>query len=166
MLIIRSWPNYLQNYHQLVFSAEIAVAPGAGLGDGKVFAAQGQNTTNVAGAIFGRDGIYYSKGDNEVHYYNIGNQTEMLNVVTIPADEQIVYLEHAFDGVTQYLYQYITNTFIVLANKPDGTWKLYAYNYDQSGTGVDIVEPAVEAYSGRGVAVNLIYRHPNTKLTY
>jgi hypothetical protein len=114
----------------------------------RVFTVKGGNGNSV---------IYYSKGDNTVHYYNFGNQTEKKSIITLPEGENIVYLEHAFDNY------YGFNIFIVLANK-NGKWMLHTYNLE--GAGPDILLPETGNYSGNGNASNLIYRDPNTRLTY
>ena len=60
--------------------------------DGKVFACQGGNGAAV---------IYYSTGDNVIHYYNPTNQTEKRAVVTLPVGEKVIQLKHAyFPGTT------------------------------------------------------------------
>lgn len=63
-----------------------------------MFAVQGYGVLSTPPAYSGV--IYYSKGDNVVHYYNPSNQTEKKNMISIPADEEIVYIAHSSDPST------------------------------------------------------------------
>jgi hypothetical protein len=153
-LVVNMWAGYIQN-NMFVFESEYPLAPGLDLLDGKVFTCHGGGTSGST--VAGHSVIYYSTGDNNVHYYNISNQTTKTSVVTLPPDEEIVYLEHAYD------YYYGVSLFIVLADK-GGNWVLHVY--DMEGATPDIKLPAVETYTGNGTPVNLIYRHPETRLTF
>ncbi|MDR2129721.1 MAG: hypothetical protein LBP56_00905 [Odoribacteraceae bacterium] len=148
------WPHYIQS-NLFVFETEYLINPGIGIGDGKVFTCHGGG--NVSTISAGHPVIYYSTGDNRVHYYNLANQIERRDAVTLPADERVVYIHHAYD------YYYQVNIFSILAEK-NGNWKLYTH--DMVGSTPDIQATPAATYSGTGTPVNLIYRHPDTKLTY
>ena len=94
-----------------------------------------------------------------VHYYNPSNQTEKKNMISIPADEEIVYIAHSSDPRT------VTpvDVFSILSNK-DGNWVLRTYN--REGATPDINPKAVHTYTGKGVAKNFIYRNSGTRITY
>lgn len=82
-------------YYTLVYYGTYEVPAAFGdLGDAKVFCMQNGRGTGTASSI--QSILYYSKGDNYVHYYNHNNQTRKLNAVTTPADEQIVYIHHNY----------------------------------------------------------------------
>lgn len=128
--------------------------------NGKVFAMQGYivtapgvapTTPPALSAV-----IYYSKGDNAVHYYNPSNQTEKKDIITIPTDEQIVYLEHSSDSY------FGVDIFNVLSMKGE-TWTLRTYK--KIGYTPDINPAIINTYRGNGAAKNLIYRHPNSYIT-
>lgn len=125
--------------------------------NGKVFAIQGYGVLSTPPAYSGV--IYYSKGDNVVHYYNPSNQTEKKNVVTIPADEEIVHLAHSSDPST------VTpvDEFSILSNK-GGNWVLRVYH--REGSTPDINPTVVKSYTGTGLAKNFIYRNSGTRITY
>jgi hypothetical protein len=150
-LIVSVWPHYIQN-NLFVVGAEYPLAPGLGLLDGKVFTCHGGNGTSI-----GHNVIYYSTGDNQVHYYNLANQMTKTSVITLPPDEEIVYLEHAYD------YYYEVSFFYVLANK-GGEWFLHVY--DMEGATPDIKPAVVNTYSGSGTAINAVYRHPNMHMNF
>lgn len=122
-----------------------------GITNGKVFALKGGASTALNTVI------YYSTGDNKVHYFNPANQTEKRDMITLPAGEEITYIEHSFDNY------YKINSFAVLSNK-SGNWILRTY--DLEGATPDVILPEKATYNGTGLAKNLIYRHANTALTY
>lgn len=122
-----------------------------GVTTGKIFTLKGGASTALNTVI------YYSAGDNKVHYYNPSNQTEIRDLITIPAGEEITYIEHCFDNY------YKINTFVVLSNK-NGNWILRTY--DMVGATPEVVLPEKATYNGTGLAKNLIYRHANTSITY
>ncbi|MDR0766383.1 MAG: hypothetical protein LBF09_05565 [Odoribacteraceae bacterium] len=160
--VISSWPRYIQN-GLFVFERDYLIPPTVRLAEGTAFTCHGGGS--VSSIIAGHEAIYYSTGDNRVHYYNLANQTERRDAVTIPDGESIAYIHHAYD------YYWQVNHFIILANKGN-QWKMYVHDMEGStpdniiGGTVDIVSTPTATYTGDGTAVNLIYRHPNTKLTY
>lgn len=122
-----------------------------GVTRGKVFALKGGSSAALNTVI------YYSEGDNKVHYYNPSNQTERRNMIVLPEGEEIAYVEHSYD------FYYQVNTFVVLSNK-GGNWILRTY--DMEGSTPEVVLPQKSIHQGTGLAKNLIYRHANTSLTY
>jgi hypothetical protein len=152
--VISTWPNYIQN-NLFVFESELVLPPESGLGTATAYTCHGGGS--VSTIVAGHEVLYYSAGDNRVHYYNLVNQVERLDAVTIPPDESIAYIQHVYD------YYWQENHFVILANKGNG-WKLYVH--DMVGATHDINPTPSATYSGEGTAVNLIYRHPNIKLTY
>ncbi|MDR1415726.1 MAG: hypothetical protein LBI96_07945 [Odoribacteraceae bacterium] len=153
-LLVSIWASYIQS-NMFVFNEEFVIPSTTGLADGKLFTSHGGGS--VSTIVAGHEIIYYSNGDNKVHYYNIRNQTEKTDAITIPADEQIVYIEHAYD------FAYNVNLFIVLSSKGGG-WTVRAY--DMVGTTYDIQPSPSATYSGDGVAVNLVYRHPDIAYSF
>ncbi len=144
-------------------------AEAAGVGNGKVFCVQ--NGTAQAG---GNSVLYYSTGDNKVHYYNYNNQTHKSNVVEIPADEQIVYMYHNCDwlcngGIPTHAYALAHpggfNTFLVLSNK-GGNWTLRVYGMQGATPDIDKAGGPKATYTGTGEGVNLICREPHTTTTW
>ncbi len=129
----------------------IAIPSSFGITTGKVFALKGGSNAALNTVI------YYSNGDNKVHYYNPSNQTEKRDLIVLPADEEITFIQHAYD------FYYQINTFVVLSNK-GGSWILRTY--DPVGSTPEISTPEKAKYTGSGEAKNLIYRHANTSLTY
>jgi hypothetical protein len=117
----------------------------------KVFALKGGASTALNTII------YYSAGDNKVHYYNPSNQTEKKDIITLPVGEEIVCIEQSYD------YYYKINSFAVLSNL-NGNWILRTY--DMVGSTPDVALPEKATYNGTGIAKNFIYRHANTSLTY
>ena len=142
---------YDKGYRGLTIPASFDVV------NGRVFAVQGYGVLSTPPAYSGV--IYYSKGDNVVHYYNPSNQTEKKNMISIPADEEIVYLAHSSDPST------VTpvDVFSILSNK-GGNWVLRTYN--REGATPDINPKAVRTYTGNAVANNFIYRNSGTRITY
>ncbi|PKP00172.1 MAG: hypothetical protein CVU13_01290 [Bacteroidetes bacterium HGW-Bacteroidetes-8] len=122
-----------------------------GVVNGKVFALKGGAATALNTVI------YYSSGDNKVHYYNPANQTERRDMITLPASEVITHIEHCYD------FYYKINTFTVLSNK-DGNWILRTYDFE--GATPDVLLPEKSTHNGSGLAKNMIYRHANTSITY
>ena len=130
------------------FINQYAIPADFGIHEGTVFAAQGGNGSAV---------IYYSTGDNVVHYYNPMNQTERKNVVTLPVGEEIVQIKPVY-------YQAASiNLFLVLARVGDN-WKVYTYELE--GSTPDIVQTPVSTYSGTGIPGHLMYRDPNFRMTH
>jgi len=129
----------------------LVIPASAGVTSGKVFALKGGASTAFNTVI------YYSSGDNKVHYFNPANQTEKRDLITLPAGEEITYIEHSYD------FYYKINTFVVLSNK-GGNWVLRTY--DLEGATPDVILPEKTIYNGTGLAKNLIYRHASTSLTY
>jgi hypothetical protein len=122
-----------------------------GVTEGKVFALKGGSSLALNTVI------YYSSGDNRVHYYNPSNQTERRDMITLPEGEVVVDIEHSYD------FYYKVDTFGVLSTK-DGKWFLRTFNLE--GSTPDVVLPHNAEYSGNGLAKNFIYRHANTSITY
>ena len=133
------------------FSNQYTIPAEFGIYDGKVFACQGGNGAAV---------IYYSTGDNVIHYYNPTNQTEKRAVVTLPVGEKIIQLKHAYFPGTTAIDP--LNKFIVLAEK-DGGWKLYEYELE--GSTPDIKPAPAATYSGNGIPGHVIYRASNVWTT-
>ena len=104
----------------------------------------------------GNTALYYSNGDNHVHYYNFSNQTEH-DALTLPEDEKVVYIKNVYD------LAYGPNIFLVLTDKA-GTWNLRVYDFE--GTTPDLSLPAAETYSGNGTPSTVVYRDANTYVTY
>ncbi|MHC1780943.1 MAG: PKD-like family lipoprotein [Bacteroidales bacterium] len=129
----------------------MVIPAGTGVVNGKVFALKGGASTALNTVI------YYSSGDNKVHYYNPANQTERRDLITLPAGEEITHIEHCFDNY------YKVNTFTVLSNK-GGNWTLRTYDFE--GSTPDVLLPERNTYNGTGLAKNMIYRHANTSITY
>lgn len=129
----------------------MVIPAGSGVVNGKIFALKGGASTALNTVI------YYSTGDNKVHYYNPANQTERRDLITLPAGEEITYIEHCFDNY------YKINTFAVLSNK-GGNWILRTYDFE--GATPEVLLPEKSLYNGTGTAKNLIYRHANTSITY
>ena len=152
--LISAWPRYIQN-GLFVFERDWIIPPTLGVCQGKLFTPHGGGA--VSTIVAGHDILYYSTGDNRVHYYNIISQTERRDAVVLPEDETIAYIHHAYD------YYWLENHFIILANKGNG-WKLYVHA--MVGDTYDINPTPTATYTGEGVAVNLIYRYPDCKLTY
>ncbi len=132
------------------FVNQYAIPSDADIHNGKVFTTQGGN----GGAV-----IYYSIGDNVVHYYNPANQTERKNVLTLPAGEEIVQLKHVYFPIQTSP----VNLFLVLA-RDGGNWKVYAY--EPEGSTPDLVQTPIASYSGTGIPGHLIYRDPNLRMTH
>ncbi len=129
----------------------LVIPSNLGVVNGKVFALKGGTSTALNTVI------YYSTGDNKVHYYNPANQTERNDIITIPAGEEITYIEHHYD------WYFKINSFTVLSNK-NGNWILRTY--DMVGETPEVALPEKTTYNGSGLAKNLIYRHANTYITY
>lgn len=123
--------------------------------NGKVFAIQGYGILATPPRLSAV--IYYTKGNNIVQYYNPSNNTEKKNMITIPSDEEIVYLEHSSDSQTK------VDIFNILSNK-GGNWVLRTYN--RIGSTPDIDPTVINTYTGTGLAKNFIYRYDGIKITY
>ncbi len=147
-------------------SYEIPAEFAAGVGSGKVFCVRNGGGT-VASAI--QSILYYSAGDNKVHYYNQNNQTHKSDVVVIPADEQIVYIHHNYDWACNnhatYLHADAPNEFLVLSNK-GGNWTLRIYPMEGQTQDVKTANGPKATYTGAGQATNLIFREPHTSRTW
>jgi hypothetical protein len=111
---------------------------------------------NIFAISGGNTALYYSNGDNHVHYYNFSNQTEQ-DALTLPEDEKVVYIKNVYD------LAYGPNIFLVLTDK-GGTWKLRVYDFE--GATPDLSLPAVETYSGNGIPSTVVSRNANTYVTY
>ncbi len=142
-------------------------AEASNVGNGKIFCMQ-----NGTGSGGGASVLYYTTGDNSVHYYNYNNQTHKSDVVTIPADEQIAYIYHNCDwaingGSPAIAAQYPDglNSFLVLSNKA-GNWTLRVYDMLGATPDVDKDAGPRETYTGTGEAASLFYRIPLTNATW
>ena len=137
------------------------------VGDGKVFCMQYGGGTGAAASITSI--LYYSTGDNNVHYYNQNNQTRKLNAVTIPADEKIAYIFHNYDWACNnhpsYIHADAPNNFLVLSNK-GGNWVLRVYDMVGLTHDIDAASGPKETYTGTGEANSLIFREPHTQRTW
>ena len=141
---------YDKGYRGLTIPASFDVV------NGKVFAVQGYGVLSTPPAYSGV--IYYSKGDNVVHYYNPSNQTEKKNMISIPADEEIVYLAHSSDPST------VTpvDVFSILSNK-GGNWVLRTYNREERL--LILIRRRFIPIQEKG-RKNFIYRNSGTRITY
>ena len=148
-MLIEQYTTYMSMVGHY-FTNHYTIPSDFGICNGKVFAAQGGN----GGAV-----IYYSTGDNLVHYYNPKNQTERTAVVTLPDGEQIVQLKHIYFAVPTSPI----NLFLVLARAGE-KWKVYTYQLE--GSTPDIIQTPVSTYSGQGLPGHLIYRDPNLRMTH
>jgi len=154
-------------YRSLVYFGSYQVPSEFNVGDGKVFCVQNGGGTGAASSITSI--LYYSTGDNKVHYYNQNNQTQKLNAVTIPDDEKIVYIYHNYDWACNnhpsYYHADAPNEFLVLSNKAD-SWILRAYAMEGTTHDINAAAGPKKVYTGNGLATNLIYREPHTMRTW
>ncbi|MDR1274487.1 MAG: hypothetical protein LBK12_08050 [Odoribacteraceae bacterium] len=96
------------------------------------------------------DVIYFTKGDNEVWYYNIANTNEE-KILTVPAGETITYVNtqvRYISGVSSYNLGVLT--------EKDGNWNLYIHDFRPSSPLVE--ETPVATYSGEGIPRHVHYR--------
>ena len=150
-MLVETWAQYMQNFG-FYFTNNFNVPADFGIIDGKVFACMGGTGNTV---------IYYSTGDNVVHYYNPNNQSEKRSILSIPAGEEIVQLKHVY-----FDYPALgppVDIFVVLA-KVGNNWKVYAY--EREGSTPDILESSVVTYSGTGVPYHIMHRDPLFRMTY
>lgn len=145
--LVQLYSIYVGAANLIYYLAELPMPSTAGILNGSVFALSG----------FGQSVIYYSNGDNEVHYYNYSNQLEKKSMIGLAADEKVVYIKHLFDMASGL------NALLVLADK-GGSWKLYVYDFE--GSTPDVQLPARETYSGSGTPSTVIYRDASTYITY
>lgn len=156
---------------KMLYNGSYEVPDNFTIGSGKVLCCKGSAVSTAATAP---KVIYYSAGDNKVSYYNAANQTQALDVLTIPADEQIVYIQNKHDAACNGQYAAATayhhadktewNEFLVLSQKGSG-WVLRTYN--MVGTTHDIDAATVKAtYTGSGTPHSLIVRDQHTMNTW
>jgi hypothetical protein len=94
--------------------------------------------------------LYFSKGDNEVWYYDLTSPREA-RVATFPAGESVTFVNTCARYVGAASYYYLT----VLTHEA-GTWKLYVYDFQPSSP-LLVAEP-VAVYSGEGYPRHVHYR--------
>lgn len=145
--VVQLYSIYVGAAGLVYYQSEVPAPRDAGMLDASVFALGGT----------GKSVIYYSNGDNEVHYYNYSNQIEKKSAVTLPDGEKIVYMKNVSDIALG------PEIFLVLSNK-DGKWMLRVYDFE--GATHDIKLPARETHSGNGDASTVVYRDANTYITY
>jgi hypothetical protein len=93
--------------------------------------------------------LYFSRGDNEVWYYNLTSGGEE-KVATYPAGEQVTYVH----TIARYIGSTVYN--LAVLTSAGGDWKLYIYDYQPSSPLV--VEEPVAVYSGQGTPRHVFYR--------
>ncbi|MDR2130578.1 MAG: hypothetical protein LBP56_05350 [Odoribacteraceae bacterium] len=105
---------------------------------------------SVRGTHRNMDVLYFSKGDNEVWYYNLVNRTEA-KVVALPSGEQVVHVHTVARYIDNKTYYNLT----VLTTR-NGNWTLRIYDYQASSPLV--VEEPLAVYSGQGNPRHVFYR--------
>ena len=100
--------------------------------------------------------VYFSRGDNEVWYYNLSNGNEE-KVLALPAGERVTY--------AQTVARYGPTTFhLAVLTASDGGWTLRAYDF-QPSTALVEPQPFIE-HSGQGYPRHVYYRSLSSKASF
>jgi hypothetical protein len=105
--------------------------------------------------------IFSSSGNNEVYIYRIGSANPEKKVITLPAGEEVVFMQDIRD--TDDEGNAFTH-FVVLTNHDQG-WTMRCYNYVDTDNLGNSPEP-VKTYTGQGKASQVLYRSLTTASSF
>ena len=156
-MMMGSWAGF----SSLIYNGHTVVPDGFLVGEGTVFAAQnGHLLPGNRGDL-----IYFSTGDNRVHIYNHVNQTQALNVITLPTDETVVDMQHYFSLVNLLPTAILPeNALFVLSNRPSG-WVLRIFGMLGATANVD-ESNLIATFEGTGEATQVMIREVFTTRTW